>query len=168
MLATFTHRISQTLHEEHRATIALVERLEQLIARHRHAPPDTADRAVAQLLSDLSTGIEADVEHHFSFEEEKLFGYLAEAGDEEISAHLTDEHNAMRPLGKSVAKLARDASAAGLDAERWGELCRLGQELSERMLAHIQKEEMALLPMIDEMIDAEADARLCQDYSDGA
>jgi hypothetical protein len=29
---SFTNRISQTLHEEHRATIALMERLEQLIA----------------------------------------------------------------------------------------------------------------------------------------
>ena len=32
---SFTNRISQTLHEEHRATIALMERLEQLMARHR-------------------------------------------------------------------------------------------------------------------------------------
>ena len=164
MLDTFTHRISQVLHEEHRATVALVERLEQLIARHRRALPDTTDRNVAQLLADLSSGLEAEVERHFAFEEERLFGYLAEAGDTEISAHLTDEHNAMRPLGKHVAALARTASAQGLDQEKWNEFCRLGQELAERMLAHIQKEEMALLPMIDEMIDAETDAHLCQEY----
>jgi hemerythrin-like domain-containing protein len=164
MLATFTHRISQTLHEEHRATIALVERLEQLIARHRRAAPDTADRNVAQLLSELSAGVEAEVERHFAFEETRLFSYLADMGDEEISAHLTDEHNAMRPLGTQVASLARDASARGFDNETWSEFCRKGQELAERMLAHIQKEEMALLPLLDDVIDAETDARLCQDY----
>jgi hemerythrin-like domain-containing protein len=168
MLATFTHRISQTLHDEHRATIALVERLEQLIARHRRAPPDAIDRTVAQLLSDLSTGVETEVERHFAFEETRLFSYLAEIGDDEISAHLTDEHNAMRPIGKRVAALAREASAHGFDQDKWGEFCRLGQELSERMLAHIQKEEMALLPLLDEMIDTETDARLYQDYAENA
>ena len=34
----FTNRISQTLHEEHCATVALMERLEQLLARHRRLP----------------------------------------------------------------------------------------------------------------------------------
>jgi hemerythrin-like domain-containing protein len=167
MLATFTHRISQTLHDEHRATIALVERLEQLIARHRRGLPDVADRTIAQLLSDLSTGIEGEVERHFAFEEAKIFGYLAEIGDNEISVHLTDEHNAMRPLGKRVASLAREG-AKGFDRDRWDEFCRLGQELAERMLAHIQKEEMALLPLLDEMLDSETDARLFQDYAENA
>jgi len=168
MLTTFTHRISQTLHEEHRETVALMERLEQLIARHRRALPDVADRTVARLLSDLSTGVQAEVERHFAFEEARLFGYLAEIGDNEISAHLTDEHNAMRPIGQRVAHLAREGSAQGFDQDRWTELCRLGQELCERMLAHIQKEEVALLPLLDEMLDAETDARLCQDYAGNA
>ena len=30
---SFTNRISQMLHQEHRATVALMERLEQLIGR---------------------------------------------------------------------------------------------------------------------------------------
>ena len=30
---SYTNRISQTLHEEHAATVALMERLEQLLAR---------------------------------------------------------------------------------------------------------------------------------------
>ena len=36
---TFTNRISQTLHDEHGATVALMERLEQLLARGRRAGP---------------------------------------------------------------------------------------------------------------------------------
>ena len=54
---SFTNRISQTLHDEHGATVALMERLEQLLARGRRGAPDKADSNVARLLSDLSTGV---------------------------------------------------------------------------------------------------------------
>jgi len=168
MLVPFNNRISQTLHDEHCATVALMERLEQLMARHRRAPPNAKEQSVAQLLRDVSTGVEAEVERHFTFEEAKLFSYLAEIGDNEISAHLTDEHNAMRPLGVRVALLAREGVAQGFDEDGWAEFSRLGQELCERMLAHIQKEEMALLPLLEEMLDTEADARLYQDYAGNA
>jgi len=161
---SFANRISQTLHEEHRATIALMERLEQLLARHRrNAPPVADDRAVAQLMADLSTGVEAEVERHFAFEEDRLFPYLEANGDQAIGAHLTDEHNAMRPIGTKLARLARDA-ATGFDQINWEEFRRLGLELCDRMLAHVQKEEMALLPLLEEYMDAEAEARLYQEY----
>ncbi len=166
---SFTNRISQTLHEEHRATIALMERLEQLLARHRRgARPDIGDRSVAQLLSDLSTGVEAEVERHFAFEENHLFAYLDAIGDDVIGAHLTDEHAVMRPIGVRIAGLARAAAAKGFDETEWDEFRRLGQELCERMLAHVQKEEMALLPLLEESMDAETEARLYQDYAGNA
>jgi hemerythrin-like domain-containing protein len=165
---SFTNRISQTLHEEHRATVALMERLEQLIARHRRSRPDVNDRAVVQLLSDLSTGVEAEVQRHFAFEEDRLFAYLAAIGDEAIGAHLTDEHTAMRPIGVRIAALAREAAVRGFDDAGWDEFRRSGQELCERILAHVQKEEMALLPLLEENMDADTEARLLQDYLERA
>lgn len=166
---SFTNRISQALHEEHRTTVALMERLEQLIARHRRgAPPDTRDGAVGKLLSDLSTGLEHEVQRHFAFEEDRLFTYLKAAGDEVIGAHLTDEHTVMRPLGARVAKLAREAAIVGFDAPRWEEFCLVGRELCDRLLAHVQKEEMALLPLIEESMDAETEARLVEEYLETA
>jgi hemerythrin-like domain-containing protein len=161
---TFANRISQVLHEEHRATIALMERLEQLLARQRAGPPAHEDRTVIQLLSDLSTGVEAEVRRHFDFEEGQLFPYLDAAGDEAIGAHLTSEHEAMRPLGLRLATLAKDARSRGFDLAGWDEFRRVGLELCERMLAHVQKEEMALLPLLDEMMDADAEARLYEGY----
>lgn len=161
---TFTNRISQVLHEEHRATVALMERLEQLVARHRGSAPDRNDQVVAQLLSDLSTGVQAEVERHFDFEEGQLFTYLGAVGDEAIGAHLTSEHEAMRPLGLRLAALAREASGQGFDRARWDEFRRIGLELCERMVAHVQKEEMALLPLLDEVMDAESEARLYEAY----
>ena len=162
---SFINRISQTLHEEHRATIALMERLEQFIARHRRGEPPTAgDAAVARLLSDLATGVESEVQRHFAFEEERLFTYLNAIGDEAIGAHLTDEHTAIRPVGARLALLAREVTATGFDATTWEEFRKTGRELCERMLAHVQKEEMALLPLIEERMDAETEANLVQEY----
>jgi hemerythrin-like domain-containing protein len=164
---SFANRISRTLHDEHCATVALMERLEQLIARHRRgSPPDTADRGIIQLLSDLSVSIETEVERHFTFEEDHLFSYLREIGDDAIGAHLTDEHLAIRPLGKCIALLAREASTNGFDEARWNEFRGLGEELCERMLAHVQKEEMALLPLLEENMDADTEARLYREYVD--
>jgi hemerythrin-like domain-containing protein len=163
----FANLISQTLHDEHGATVALMERLEQLIARYRRGvPPDVGDRGVAQLLSDLSVAMQSEVERHFAFEENHLFTYLDAIGDEAIGAHLTDEHSALRPLGIQIAQLARDAAAKGFDDATWTEFRRIGQDLCERMLAHVQKEEMALLPLLDDNMDADTAARLLQDYLD--
>jgi len=161
---SFANRVSQTLHEEHRATIALMERLEQLLSRYRRTAPPAGDRAVVQLMSDLATSLEGEVQRHFAFEEDRLFPYLDAAGDEAIGAHLTDEHNAIRPIGMRIAVLARDMASSGFDEAKWGEFRRLGLELCDRLLAHVQKEEMALLPLIDEGMDAETEARLFEEY----
>lgn len=162
---SFTNRISQALHEEHRVTVALMERLEQLVARHRRGgPPDFRDSAIVGLLSDLSTSLEHEVQRHFAFEEDCLFTYLSAIGDDAIGAHLTDEHAVMRPLGVRVTKLAVGAMTTGFDGPRWQEFCRVSQDLCERLLAHVEKEEMALLPLIEESMDPETEARLVQEY----
>ena len=166
---TFTNRVSQKLHEEHRATVALMERLEQVINRYRRGgPPPVTDAAVKQLLSHLFTGVQGEIERHFSFEEDHLFTYLTALGDEAIGAHLTEEHRAIRPIGTRIAMLAREASAQGFDEVKWSEFCRLGQELCERLLMHVQKEEMALLPLLEESMDADTEARLLQEYLETA
>lgn len=162
---SFTNRVNQKLHDEHRATVALMERLEQLIARHKPgSPPDTADRGVMQLFSDLSAGLETEIERHFAFEEDQLFSYLRANGDEAIGAHLTDEHLVIRPLGKRMAVLVRAASANGFDAAQWNEFRKVGAELCDRLFAHVQKEEMALLPLLEENMDADTEARLYREY----
>ena len=166
---SFLNRVSQTLHEEHCATIALMERLEKLVVKHRpDNPPDAASADIARLLSDVATGVAQEVNRHFDFEENELFSYLGALGDEAIGQHLTMEHTAMRPLGAQVSALAREAAADGFDVARWTMFRRLGQELCERMLSHVQKEEMALLPILEDAMDPDTEARLYQEYSDSA
>jgi len=162
---SFVNRICRALHEEHDTTVALMQRLEQLIARQRRgALPDTGDVAVAKLFADLSIGLAAELERHFAFEEDRLFPYLAAIGEEPIGAHLTEEHAVIRPIGVRVASLARAAATAGFDEAQWQEFCRLGQDLCDRLLAHVQKEEMALLPLLEDSMDADTEARLAEEY----
>lgn len=160
----FNNRISQTLHDEHRATVALMERLEQFLARYRRAAPDASDAAASQLLRELSVGVADEVERHFAFEEDQLFPHLEAIGDAAIGSHLTDEHNAMRPLGTQLSSLAGKAAVQGFDPATWEVFRRIGSELTERMLAHVQKEEMALLPILEETMDSETEARLFDEY----
>jgi hemerythrin-like domain-containing protein len=161
---TFSNRICQTLHDEHAATMALLERIAHLLGRYpRGNPPDPNDRAVARLLTEISPAIEADIERHFAFEENRLFPYLDAAGASAIGAHLTEEHKAIRPLGLRLAALSR-AATAGFDAASWDEFRKVGQELCDRLLAHAQKENMALLPLLEETMDAATEAELYDEY----
>ncbi len=161
----FGNRICQTLHEEHQSAIALVERIEALLARQRRSgPPDMADNAIVRLLSDVSASVEAEIWRHFDFEENQLFPLVNASGGEGIAALLTDEHRVIRPVGTQVAALARGAVDAGFDDTSWGEFCRLGGEFCDRMLAHVQKEEMGLLPLLEVSMDADTEARLLEEY----
>ena len=161
---SFTNRVSQRLHEEHRATVALMERLEQLLARRHGGVPDNGDPAVSLLLSELSASLETEVRRHFDFEEDQLFTYLNGTGDEAIGALLTDEHRVIRPLGAEVAELAREAAAQGFDEATWSKFRRPAQELCQRLLAHVEKEEMALLPLLQDAMGADTEARLLDEY----
>jgi len=165
----FANRISQTLHDEHMATIALMERLEAIIGRFRKDnPPDGRDPAVAKLLGDLAIGLTHELNHHFDFEEAELFGILAEAGDETVATELAEEHVVIRPVAAALVELAGEARAQGFDAARWEEFRRLGQDLCARLVPHAQKEEMALLPVLDENMDAETEAKLYEIYAENA
>ena len=163
----FHNRICQTLHDEHLANIALLQRVGQLLATQGPTPPgnnQTCDR----LLSDLGSGMAGEVKHHFDFEESALFTYLDSIGESAIGTHLTEEHTVLRPLIAQVCETADAVKRCGFDGESWKNFRRLGAELCGQMSAHIQKEEMALLPLIEESMDSETETRLYQDYMENA
>ncbi|MCW2284829.1 hemerythrin-like domain-containing protein [Rhodoblastus acidophilus] len=155
----FANRISQTLHEEHSATIELMERLEAMIPRK--TPLDAKN----PLLRDLAAAIEADTIRHFDFEEQHLFPMLASVGDQLIGDHLTEEHNFMRPVAERLKGLCDTAQQTGFDEESWKQFQRAGAEFVQRMLIHVQKEEMALLPLIDGTMDSATEERLFEVYA---
>jgi len=136
-----------------------------MIAKARKTAPDTGDATVQRTLKTAATAINEEVSAHFTFEEDELFTRLEDMGDVGIATHLREEHAAILPLGQEVARRAAQALDSGFDQTGWGEFRTLAGELIERMFAHIQKEEMALLPMLDDLLDDEEDMELSTSYA---
>lgn len=156
-------QVSRLLDEEHRASLDLLGRLEQRLARlPSHAAP--ADGDLAALLGQLARHLQRDTGRHFEFEENELFTRMADAGDGDIAWLLREEHDAMRELMAELLPLAEAAGRSALDADGWQALRRAALEMVERQVAHIQKESMALLPLLDELLDDETDQRLMLEY----
>ncbi len=164
----FKNRVCQKLHEEHAAVFVLLERTEKTIAQHRNDVPDAKDPLLAKLMTDLANELPGEVDRHFTFEEEELFSYLAAEGNAGIGQHLTHEHAIIRPIGAALVKLIGDVRAQGFDAARWAEFRMLGLQLSASLGPHAHKEDMALLPMLDDMMDAEKEMQLYEKYVEQA
>jgi hemerythrin-like domain-containing protein len=152
----FNRQISRRLHEEHEATLALWNRFELAVAA-RAWPPQADDGELASLLRNCASALTQEVSHHFDFEESELFPRLAEAGEGDIAELLTEEHVAVRAAAQGFG--------AALQTQDWQRLRAAGLELAERLVAHVQKEEMSLLPAIEDLLDEETDARLALAYA---
>src|SRR5687768_2324762 len=145
----FNRHISRRLHEEHDATLALWGRVEASLA---------AGRLDTVLLKSAAAALAHELDHHFRFEERELFPRLAEAGEGDIGELLQEEHEVIREAGKRfMALLAADPNDNDVKI--------LGLELAERLVAHVQKEEMSLLPSLDDLVDEQADAELSASYA---
>ncbi len=145
----FNRHISRRLHEEHVATLALWGRLESVLAAGRHD---------AALLKSAAASLERELDRHFRFEEAELFPRLAEAGEGDIGELLREEHETIRAAGLRFIALVRENGNEK-------EIRTLGLELAERLVNHVQKEEMALLPALDDFIDEETDHELDSAYA---
>jgi hemerythrin-like domain-containing protein len=157
-------QVSRLLDEEHRANLELLGRVEQRLARlPRGTVPGDAD--LATLLGHLVRHLQRDLGRHFEFEEDELFPRMADSGDGDIVLLLREEHDAMRELAGELLPLARAAIQGMLDAAGWQLLRRAALEMVERQVAHIQKEGMALLPLLDDLLDDETDGQLALSYA---
>lgn len=158
--------ITRSLHEEHKGTLVLLGQIEAVIFKfNRPEPPDLGDEMISGLLRQLETFLQDEMEHHFGFEEQKLFPILNGMGDSAMGDFLTAEHHAMRGLAMEALMLLGEAWDTGFTADSWERFRDLGQEINERMVEHIQKEEVGLLPALEVFIDSEADASLAAAYA---
>ena len=78
---------------------------------------------------------------------------------------LVEEHDAIRACASEVLPLAQAAAAGTLDDAGWTTLKRGALEMVERQVAHIQKETMALLPLLEDLLDDDADRDLSFAYA---
>jgi hemerythrin-like domain-containing protein len=145
----FTRQVCRRLHEEHEASLALCSRLEAALA---------AGRSDAALMHAAAAALAGEVERHFAFEEADLFPRLAAGGEGDIAELLQEEHVAIRAAAaRFIAAVKEDPVAPSLKP--------LGLELAERLASHAQKEELSMLPALDELLDEETDHELASAYA---
>ena len=154
-------QVSRILDDEHRSNLALLGKVEQALTRASHFEPD-----LAGLIGQLARALEHDIDRHFRFEEESLIPRMEDAGDGEMAALLVAEHESIREVAGELLPLARLAARGAIDEAGWSKLRISGLELVERQVAHIQKETMALLPLLDDVLDDETDRQLAFAYAD--
>ncbi len=161
----YSRQITRTLHQEHLATLGFVDRLDTFLAQHRGDAPAPQGADLERLLGDLRATIGDAVAKHFDFEESRLFPALvAGFGDNAMVMILTQEHEILRPLAKQLVTLA-GIGESGFEPATWSEFHRQGWEYVERMVSHIQKEEMGLFPALEDVLDDEQDASLLEEYA---
>ena len=162
-MQTLRH-VTQALDTEHRNSLDLLGRVEAAFTR---APKSGAalDPEIARLASAFARLIEEDVARHFDFEERELFPRMAESGEGDIAELLAEEHDAIRAVAGEILPLARAAATGTLSDADFDALRRGALEMVEREVAHIQKETMALLPMLDDLLDDDTDRELAFAYA---
>ncbi|MDX9859837.1 MAG: hemerythrin domain-containing protein [Rhodospirillales bacterium] len=147
-----TYAVLRALHDDHVKTLGLLDRLEALLRRNGpDRPPVASDAEATTLLAEVIANMTDEVNHHFTFEEEQLFPRFSQFAEPGIPAMLRGEHDAMRSLARRLTELAAGRGDP-FDPTAWAEFHRLGRELVEREVFHIQKEEMGFLPAMDQML----------------
>lgn len=161
----FSCHVSRRLHEEHDTSLQLCAQLEHALgAGARPWPPPADDAELGFLLRRAAAALADEVARHFAFEERELFPRLAEGGDGELAELLAEEHGVIRDVTQRFIGLQAAARDGSLDGPGWQQLRMHGLELAERLASHAQKEELSLLPVVDDLLDEATDRELFSAY----
>lgn len=158
-------QISRKLYEEHVAVIDLLGRFGRALGRLGGAPPAADDAAWRVLLAQVGTALEYEITRHFDLEETQLFPRLHARGEGDLAELLFEDHEVIREVTRPLLGLVARAQVGGLDAAGWRALKASGLELVERLGAHAEKEQGALVPLVDEMLDEATDEEIWSQYT---
>lgn len=157
-------QISRKLYDEHVAVLDLLDRFGRALGRLGVEPPAADDMGWRMLLAQVATALEHEITRHFELEETQLFPRLHAHGEGDLAELLFEDHELIRAVTRPLLGLVASAQAGGLDAAGWRALKAAGLELVERLGAHAEKEQGALVPLVDELLDEAADQALWADY----
>ena len=164
----FLRQTNRRLYEEHVATLQLLARVERVFSGRAGAyPPAADDAAWPPFVRALLAAIDVEIARHFEFEERDLFPRLEEAGDGDLAALFGEEHATIRAVAEPLAGLLRRALADGLAPQQWQTLKVQALEFCERLGSHAQKEDGALLPVLENLLDEDTDRELFGAYAAG-
>jgi hemerythrin-like domain-containing protein len=155
--------INRALDEEHRANLELLLQVQRVLAG-----PTATGKEPAALAGHLLRAVEHEIVRHFGFEEREIFPRMEEAGEGDMASLLAEEHDAIRTVAGEMLPLLREAVRDALDDAGWIRLRRGALEFSERLRTHIDKETLALLPLLEDLLDEETDRELAFAYASDA
>ena len=158
-------QISRKLYEEHVAVIDLLGRFGRALERMGGGPPAADDPEWRVLLAQVGTALEYEITRHFDLEETQLFPRLHARGEGDLAELLFEDHEVIREVTRPLLLLVARAQAGILDAPGWRSLKASGLELVERLGSHAEKEQGALVPLVDEMLDEATDQELWTQYT---
>lgn len=154
------------LHEEHVHALAVLDALESRVTgRAARRTLDPADDADQRLVSDLVAVLGSALSRHFAFEEGVVFPIAADQGAGDMVIVLIQEHGAIMAAAASLRRLAAAACRQGLDAADWSAFRESALDLIGRSTAHIQKEEMAIIQRLGQLVGADGLRRLASEYA---
>ena len=160
-------QISRRLYEEHVAVIDLLGRFGRALQRLGASPPAADDPAWRVLLAQVGTALEHEITRHFELEETQLFPRLHARGEGDLADLLFEDHEVIRAVTRPLLGLVARAQAGGLDAAGWRSLKAAGLELVDRLGSHAEKEQGALVPIVEEMLDEATDREMYAAYAAG-
>jgi hemerythrin-like domain-containing protein len=156
----FLTELGQVLHEEHFRILSLICGLEYRVGgAEGRRPIDPRDADEKEHLQELVVALDQIIDHN-RFEEAVLFPLLCARGGGELASLLTQEHDSIGPLARRVREIAADILSHGIDPVRWSTFQDAAGELAAEMMAHLQKEEMAVVQQLRGFLDADTDHRL--------
>jgi hemerythrin-like domain-containing protein len=156
----FLTELGQVLHEEHFRILSLICGLEYRVGgAEGRRPIDPRDVDEKEHLQELIVALDQIIDHN-TFEEAVLFPLLCGRGGGELTALLTQEHDSIGPMARRVREIAAAILAQGIDDDRWADFQQAANELAAEMMAHLQKEEMAVVQQLRAFLDADVDHRL--------
>ena len=156
---SFRYSVSRILHDDHEASLAFLVEADRIVLA-RKAVPARHDEEVVRFARRLCAALAGEIGAHFDFEEEALFPLLSEFGDGDLAELLTEEHRTLREVFDDLRARTEAATADGFADESWAAFRGVCGELAERMRSHIDKEERALLPSLENALTPETDAEL--------
>jgi hemerythrin-like domain-containing protein len=118
------------------------------------------DQEYQRFIDRFCKALKIEVTSHFDFEEVWLFPVVTDYGDSALCELLLEEHHVLLKVADDVVKQAQMGCENGFGKEEWGKFRRLCGELAERLTSHIEKEDRALLPVLEEALTPEMDTEL--------
>ena len=149
--------INRCLSREHKELSHLLQSFRNFLYLHGIGQqPDWSSTHASKLLNDLRTTFGSALPRHFAIEEDELFPLLEGAGLWQLVEILQEDHRLIKKLIGTVKPLLDKAQKNGrLTEQEWQRMWREGDALVTELSDHAEREEIGLMPELEEILEDE-------------